>query len=257
MPRLPRQRSHTGIYHLIARRSNRTTLFHEDEDYYHYLRSLARISEESSATIMGYCLMTNHIHLLVQEDSISISKIMHRLGSSYAYYYNNKYGHSGHVFENRFKSETVEDDIYLKTVIRYIHQNPVKAGLSSSADTYQWSSCKVYFGGRDHLPGLTSTAFILSLFADEPEQAIVSFRWFSELETSDDCLDVYEMQSITDGQAQQIIEKMLRGIPKADLPKMPKSERDRILHQLKSIEGLSIRQISRLTGVSFNIVKRA
>ena len=79
MPRLPRQRSHTGIYHLIARRSNRTTLFHEDEDYYHYLRSLARISEESSATIMGYCLMTNHIHLLVQEDSISISKIMHRL----------------------------------------------------------------------------------------------------------------------------------------------------------------------------------
>lgn len=257
MPRLPRQKSQTGIYHLIVRRANRCVLFHEDEDYYRYLRTLAQVVEESAGTVLGYCLMTNHVHLLIQEDKISISNIMHRLGSSYAYYYNKKYGHCGHVFQNRFKSEAVEDDNYLKTVIRYIHQNPVKAGLSSRAETYPWSSYQVYYEGKEPLPGLTNTDLILGLFDDNPEQAIESFYQFAKMDTSDVCLDYSDNESLTDAQAQQIIEEILLGASSMNLHRMKKSDRDAILHQLKTIDGLSIRQIARLTGIGFNIVKRA
>ena len=145
MPRQARQVSRTGIYHLIVRGINREVIFHDDEDRQRYLETLARITTDISATTFGYCLMDNHVHILIKEGSNGISNLMHRLGASYAYYYNWKYERTGHVFQNRFKSESVEDDSYLKTVIRYIHQNPVKAGMVNKPEAYQWSSCHVYY----------------------------------------------------------------------------------------------------------------
>jgi REP element-mobilizing transposase RayT len=257
MPRHARQVSKTGIYHLMVRGINRGALFHDDEDRQRYLETLARITEDSSIAVLGYCLMYNHVHLLLQEYSNGVSNLMHRLGASYAYYYNWKYERTGHVFQNRFKSETVEDDAYLKTVIRYIHQNPVKAGLSSEADAYPWSSCQVYYGGTDYLPRLTSTALILGLFSEQKDQAIIALRQFIAASTNDICLEDLEGKALSDTKALQLIKKVLQNIPKGTLMEMSKADRNQLVCQLKLIEGLSIRQISRLTGVSFNIVKRA
>lgn len=200
--------------------------------------------------------MDNHVHILMKEGLKSISNVMHRLGASYAYYYNWKYKRTGHVFQNRFKSENVEDESYLKTVLRYIHQNPVKAKIISKCEQYTWSSSQVYYGKKDYLPGLTNTELILNLFAGNKERAMCELRLFTELETEDVCMEDISRIVLTETQAREVIEEIIRK-PATTLQDLVKPERDAILHQLKIIEGLSIRQISRITGIGFNIVKRA
>ncbi len=256
MPRQARQTSETGIYHLLVRGINRGTIFHDDQDRLRYLDTLARIAKDNNVLILGYCLMDNHAHLLLKEGTKTISNLMHRLNASYAYYYNWKYERVGHVFQNRFKSENVEDDIYLKIVIRYIHQNPVKAGMVKRAEEYRWSSCKDYYAGKG-LSGTTNTGVILGMFSENEENAINALQQFTEAENEDKCLEDLEATVLSDSQAREVIEKVLNNKPAKILREMSKADRDKVLHKLKEIEGLSIRQISRLTGQSFNIVKRA
>jgi hypothetical protein len=200
--------------------------------------------------------MDNHAHILLKEGSKKISNLMHRLGASYAYYFNWKYVRVGHVFQNRFKSENIEDDIYLKTVIRYIHQNPVKAGMVKRAEEYHWSSCKGYYDGKG-LSGITSTGVILGMFSEKEEESIKALQQFTEAENEDNCLEDLEATALSDSQARGVIQRVLNHKPVKILQEMSKADRDTVLRNLKEIEGLSIRQISRLTGESFNIVKRA
>jgi hypothetical protein len=101
---------------------------------------------------------------------------MKKIGASYAYLYNLKYERNGHVFQDRFKSESVETDAYLLTVIRYIHQNPVRAGILSKSQKYRWSSCKDYYQEKDDQIGLTDTGLILSMFSDNKKQALEMFK---------------------------------------------------------------------------------
>ena len=256
MPRQAKQTSKTGIYHLLVRGINRGVIFHDDQDHLRYLDTLKRIAMDSNALILGYCLMYNHAHILLKEESKKISHLMHRLGSSYAYYYNCKYERVGHVFQNRFKSENIEDDTYLKTVIRYIHQNPVKAGMVKRAEEYRWSSCKAYYDANC-LSGITNTGLILGMFSEKEEQAIKALQQFTEVDNKDKCLDDMETSALTDSQAREVVEKVLNNKTVKTLHEMNKADRDMVLRTLKEIEGLSIRQISRLTGESFNIVKRA
>ncbi len=108
MPRNARQLSRTGIYHIIVRGINRQTIFFEDDDYQRYIDTIGRFVADGDAIVLGYCLMSNHVYLLIQEKNTAISKIMKRIGTSYAYRYNWKYERSGHVFQDRFKSENVE-----------------------------------------------------------------------------------------------------------------------------------------------------
>ena len=135
MPRTARRLSNTGIYHIMVKGINRQPIFYEEEDYQRYLNTLGRTIDKSDAVILGYCLMNNHVHLLIQDCNNAIATVMKSIETSYAYWYNHKYERSGHVFQDRFKSENVEDDAYLMTVIRYIHQNPVKAGIIAEAES--------------------------------------------------------------------------------------------------------------------------
>jgi REP element-mobilizing transposase RayT len=128
----------------MVRGINRQDIFHDKNDFKRYLETLKKFSFECGVTILGYCLMTNHVHLLIHESDKDVSVFMKRLGISYAYWYNWKYERTGHVFQDRFKSEEIENDAYLLTVIRYIHQNPVKTAIAQNPEEYQWSSCAVY-----------------------------------------------------------------------------------------------------------------
>jgi len=207
--------------------------------------------------ILGYCLMSNHVHLLIQENSTPISKIMKKIGTSYAYWYNRKYERSGHVFQDRFKSENIEDESYLLTVIRYIHQNPVKAGITSKAEDYTWSSCRVYYGEKEYPPGLTQTSFILGVFAGATNQAIEDFKHFMEEENEDKCLEDNNIKYLPDSEAIKIMTKLNNNLSIATLANIPKIERDLLLQKFKEIEGLSLRQIARLTGLGYQTVSRA
>jgi len=109
-----------------------------------FLEVLKECKTLSGYKIYGYCFIGNHIHLILKIEKEDLGKIFKRIGARYVYYYNWKYKRSGHLFQGRFKSEPIDDDSYLLTVLRYIHNNPVKAGLSKSAEKYRWSSYNEY-----------------------------------------------------------------------------------------------------------------
>ena len=144
MPRLPRQNSDSGIYHIMLRGINQQTIFEDDEDYFKFVETLENYKAISGYKLFAYCLMSNHIHILIKVEKEDLDLIMKRIAGRYVYWYNWKYYRKGHLFQDRFKSEPIEDDSYFLTVLRYIHQNPVKAGIVKSIDDYLFSSYNNY-----------------------------------------------------------------------------------------------------------------
>lgn len=151
MPRQARKESGTGIYHVMLRGINRQDIFEDREDYARMLRCMAQMLEQYDeqgnrlpplCTFYAYCLMSNHVHLLLRVNQEDIGSTIKHLGIMYAIYYNQKYSRSGHLFQDRFKSEPVNDMPYFVTLLRYIHQNPTKAGIVSKVGDYDWSSWK-------------------------------------------------------------------------------------------------------------------
>ena len=155
MPRQARKESGTGIYHVMLRGINRQDIFEDAEDYMRMLRCMQLMLEQYDdqgnrlpplCTFYAYCLMSNHVHLLLRVNQEDIGSTIKHLTVMYAMYYNQKYSRSGHVFQDRFKSEPVNDMAYFVTLLRYIHQNPTKAGMVSKVGDYDWSSWKEYTG---------------------------------------------------------------------------------------------------------------
>jgi REP element-mobilizing transposase RayT len=130
MPRQAREKSETGIYHLMFRGINKQNIFEDEEDKRKILETLRYNKKMGSYLLHGYCLMDKHIHLVIKETNESISQVIKRISSNYVYWYIQKYKRCGHLFQERFKSEIVEPDAYFLMVLRYIHQNPLKAGIT-------------------------------------------------------------------------------------------------------------------------------
>src|SRR6056297_2121196 len=183
MPRARRMQSETGIYHVVLRGINKQTIFQEEEDKEHFLVSLDQYRKECGYQLLAYCLMGNHIHLLMKTENEAIGQIFRRIGASYVYWYNKKYDRTGHLFQGRFKSEVVETDEYLKAVLRYIHQNPITAGLVSTPEEFVWSSYREYIGLNDEQ--YVDKDAILFLFEEDKEKAVSEFQAFNEIESDD------------------------------------------------------------------------
>ncbi|WP_194841238.1 REP-associated tyrosine transposase [Salinibacillus xinjiangensis] len=167
---------HRGeIYHITARGNRKGKIYEEPGDYRKYLQILKETQAQHAYTLHGYCLMPNHVHLLIEMVEASPSQIMKTAHTRYAMYYNFRYDLVGHLFQGRFKSQVVYSKDYLLTVSRYIHQNPVKAGLVDHPEGYPWSSYN-HFIDIPQLPPTTpkltplvSTNKILSFFPDSHE----------------------------------------------------------------------------------------
>ncbi|MFT4227891.1 transposase [Micropruina sp.] len=140
MPRPARQLAESAVYHVMARGVNRDAIFLEDEDYERYLYALELTKEASRCAVLAYCLMPNHVHLVLRTADEPVGDVMKRLGVRYAGWFNRKYGRVGHLFQDRFRSRPVESDEYLFALVRYVWDNPVQAGLVTRPDDYRWSS---------------------------------------------------------------------------------------------------------------------
>ena len=248
MPRSARKESETGVYHIIARGINRQDIFLDDEDRTVYLDRLLKYKIECEFSVYAYCLMSNHVHILLKEDEDSISTVMQRIGTSYAYWFNRKYNRTGHLFQDRFKSEPVENERYLLAVVRYIHQNPVKIGLSIS----EWTSYNEYIRSGY----LVDTGFILDIFNENIENAKESFVKFVSKNNDDCVLDVEEQERITDESARAIAKSTAKIANCLDIQGFHKAQRDIVLKQLKG-KGLSVRQLERITGINRGVILRA
>ncbi len=252
MPRNERKRSESGIYHIVLRGSNRQTIFEDEEDAIRFLETLQRYMDTSGYKIYAYCLMGNHVHLLLKEEREELEIIMRRIGASYVYWYNWKYQRCGHLFQDRYKSEAVEDDKYFLAVLRYIYRNPLKAGIVKDIAEYKWSSYSEYTGKRK----ITDTDFTLKLFDEDKEKAIASFKEFHKTTNNDKCLDITERRRISDEEAITIIKKTCSVSQCSGVQNLEKDKRDMFLKALKD-EGLSTRQLARLTGISRGIILKA
>ena len=252
MPRQARKRSKTGIYHIMLRGINRQTIFEDEQDYVKFIKILRQCKEKSGFKLYGYCLMSNHVHLLLSEGEESISLVMQRMCSSYVYWYNWKYDRFGHLFQERYKSEAVENEAYLITVLRYIHQNPVKAGITNSVVRYKWSSYHEYIRRQN----MIDCEFILALFATEKQTAKKEFEKYMNETNEDVCLDYQEKHRIADEEIVKLIEDTY-GVKKGFFHLLGRKEKDLILKELKAINGITIRQLVRVTGISKSMVEKA
>lgn len=247
MPRQARKKSESGIYHIMLRGINQQQIFEDEEDYEKFIQILRECKAVSKYELYAYCLMGNHIHLLIKEEKEPLEQIFKRICGRYVYWYNIKYQRVGHLFQDRFKSEPVEDDSYFLTVIRYIHQNPTKAGICKEIGDYKYSSYQDY---QKEL-GLVDTDFAYSMLSKR------EFERYNHEFNADKCLEIFDIPKVrvTDEQAKQIIEKYSKCKNISEFQALDTVSRDEFIAIFKQ-RGLSIRQISRLTGVSFGIVRK-
>ena len=139
MPRKTRTYSITDIYHIIIRGIDKQDIFYNDRDREFMLKQLLEIKKKFNLQIYAYCLMFNHIHLVIRVQKDLLSKSIQSLEIRYSQYFNKKYERTGAFFEERFKSKSVHDKKYLLDVCRYVNRNPETSGFATIED-YKWSS---------------------------------------------------------------------------------------------------------------------
>ena len=247
MPRKTRVCSRTGVYHVILRGINRQQIFIDEEDNRIFLQILKTYKTVCDYKILAYCLMGNHIHLLIKEGSESLSRIFKRIGAKYVYGYNTKYQRVGHLFQGRFKSEPVENERYLCAVICYIHQNPVKAGLCKTPEEYPYSSMSEYLGEQ----GLVDKDTVNQLL---PIQYLIQQ---SKSHMVEGCLEMSNILSrrLTDQDALKLIRELTKCGDPTSFQNLPAASQKRCLSKMRK-SGASIRQLSRLTGLTYYFIQK-
>ena len=252
MGRQARQFSETGLYHIVFRGVNHCHLFEEDADYEKFLTILKTVKNEFQFDLYAYCLMSNHVHLLIKEINIGdIVGIMKKILTHYAGWFNRKYKRSGSLIANRYKSECVKNDEYLFSLVRYIHQNPVKAGIIEKTEEYQWSSYTDYIKGKSDI---TDDNFILETLSQDKETAVKAFVNLHELFDDNEYIPS-DSKRKTEAQVRREIIKLSDGMEPNHIASLEKNDRNELIAKIK-LGGLSIRQIERATGISRGIIAK-
>ena len=249
----PRKRSVSDIYHVMIRGVNKQLIFEDDQDHHVYLKYLHE-NMGASVELLAFCLMGNHVHLLLHADIYDLSRFMQTTNHLYAIYYNRKYDRVGHLFQDRFQSEPINSDGYLIRVICYIHNNPNKAGIGKM-DTYRWSSFREYLGA----PGFCNTSYAMKYFKNEQNYIEMHRAYSDENGPNSIELEKMERSKWSDKHAIEILKEMLEEFGTAGTHGLSKDKRDEVICAMRR-RGMSERQISRLTGVGrriiHNVVKR-
>ena len=243
MARQPRTISHSGYYHVMLRGNGRMVIFSDDADRRTFLRMLSERLHATSIKLIAWCLMENHVHLLLSDQNGEFVDMMHSLETSYARYFNMKTGHVGSVFQGRFKSKAIETDDYLLQAVRYIHDNPLDRGISRSS--YPWSSYREYTG----VPSLITPEPILELIGGRG-----GFIEFSSNSGRDSYTFAVE-RNANDTELVDQARRALKGMAPHLVKTLPAQQRLACLTLLKA-SGFSIRKIERVTGLGRNLIQR-
>jgi REP element-mobilizing transposase RayT len=251
MPRRARVKSQTNIYHVMLRGINRQQIFFDKEDYRAFESILWHYKSICDYRLHAYCIMGNHIHLLIQTGEVPLGRIFKHIGSTFVYWYNCKYERVGHLFQDRYRSEVVLTDNSYLTVLRYILRNPVKAGLCKFPAEYPYSSGREYVFMKKRL---TDTDFTFQLIDIE------QLRKFLLEDNDDQCLDINESSKkrYSDSSAKELIfHEFGTFTPLVGKAKEP--QRQLLNESIRKLvnAGVSIRQLSRLTGISKKMIETA
>lgn len=244
MPRDRRQKSESGFYHVVLKGDGNMDLFDNDKDRGKFLHKLDDVIRLFKVEIIAWCLMSNHIHLLLDDPDDELSDCIHRIATSYAVYYNDTIHRKGSVFQDRFFSAPVESDEQLVTCTFYIHDNPLN-GMGIHPARYQWCSYHEYIS----VPERTRTDLILDMLG-----GIDQFIAASE-DRRRKTYYMVEGKTIPDDDIANAARAVLGNIEPASVGKLAKDVRAPLIKKLRDI-GLSVRQIERITGAGKKMIVR-
>ena len=262
MPRQSRYRSKNKIYHIVSRGNNKQNIFLDQSDLKTFLMMLMNQKKKRNFQLLAYCLMVNHIHLLIKENEDSISDIMKGILTSYVLYFNKKYERVGHLFQGRFRSQAIEDERYFFTVIRYIHNNPIKANLVKKHSDYKWSSFLAYL--NPHRTILVDTDVLYDLISSKGKNKKHCFLQFSAIkeDTDIEIIDIDDRLSSpklcqTKKQTEKLLQKLLDNYDiELNQLKSDRGIRNDIIIELRENSTLTLEEISNLLNIGMGIVAR-
>ena len=246
MARRPREQSKSGYYHIMLRGTGKMILFEDQEDYLVFLHKLEAIAAKRKVTVIAYCLMSNHLHIVVYDHEKHLSVFMQSLAVSHAMHFNEKSDHPGHVFAGRFLSVPIESDAQLLQAVRYVHQNPLKAGLCK-IEEYEWSSYHAYLGESSFI----DTHTVLAMHGNTD-----AFVAFTHQPGTGYSVPAFDRARLTDAEARKVLNATLTESDQEDLHGDSRQRRDAALRKLRDA-GIGAKQTVRLTGLGKSIVSRA
>ncbi len=254
MPRKSRKISPFNYYHVIVRGNNKQDIFFDEMDRNKFINDLSKTKEKYNYSLYAYVLMPNHVHLCIKDNESSISKIIQSLLVSYAEYFNKKYERIGYLFQDRFRSEPIENEMYLKNVIRYIHFNPEKAGIQRYY-LYKWNSYAQYLSNTK---GIVDKDEILNMFS-ESYSKIEAFKKFHEEKVNREVMKEfvrYEVKNVLeDEELYEILVFLYSKEEVQNLCRLNKQNLKLYLRDIFEIKGSNNTQIARVTGINLNIIK--
>ena len=253
-----RKTSSLNIHHVIYRGINKQQIFVDSDDYGKFLTVLRKYQPICGYKILAYCLMSNHIHLVIKTGEMPLGRIFQHVIPSFVYWYNKKYERVGSLFQARFKSRPIGNTNQLLTVIRYVHQNPVKAAICKHPGQYGYSSFKGYFAND-----LIDASYIRSFISPD------DFNHFNcdkkdkknkkgKIAPKEEfCIDIEDEQPrMNDKRAMEIMVRFSGCGNVSEFQALDAALRDKALQGMR-MAGISINQASRITGISHGVIKKA
>lgn len=254
MARRTRIEFQNALYHIITRGNQKQNVFQDTDDYSRYLTILSAYKEKYGFILHAFVLMSNHLHLLIETPGPPLSKIMQGINQSYTMYFNKKYGTVGHLFQGRYKAILCDRDRYQLCLVKYIHLNPVRAGIVAAPEEYRWSSHQYYLLPHNKT-GPIDTEAVFAIFSEDRGSAYSLYRAFMEANTSIPREEVYatvEQRILGD---EHFVEKVLKESIAKD--QATRREREFSLEQIagaiEGVHGISldgIRSRSKSTRIS-------
>lgn len=243
-----RKRAESNIYHVMSRGNGKQIIFEDNFDRERYLAILREMLTTCYVELLAWCLMDNHVHLLLHAPMEQISQMMQMLNSRYAIYFNKRYERVGHLLQGPFRSEAVATDAYFMTVVSYIHRNPQEAAMAPYAD-YRWSSYKAFICDTN----LPSNAYVLDVFG-----GLERFIEFHKRENPDcPCIDIDKaVRRINYEDSLKHAKEILHPLQLEAINSLDRKRRNEALCALKEAQ-FSLREIERFTGISRCTIARA
>src|SRR4030043_1119811 len=178
-----------GFYHVITRGNQRQKVFLEEKDFLKYLEFLSDYKDRYGFWIYAYVLMSTHVHLLIETGQVPLSKILQGINQRFTMYYNWRYGTVGHLFQGRYKAILCDKEAYLFSLVKYLHCNPVRAGMVREPEQYRWSSHREYLGMDKN--GLVDTGFLRGMFSEDLKRGRRLYREYMRKEEKTSKEDIY------------------------------------------------------------------
>lgn len=256
MARSSRFFSNSKTYHIILKGIDSQTIFYDDQDRKFFLKQVSITKKEFNYIVYAYCLMANHVHLVLKCEDAFLSSSMKSLLVRYVHYFNQKYKRTGPLMQNRFKSKNVENERYFMDVCRYVHRNPENAGIALTQN-YEWSSYKEYVGKEQ----IINKNILLHYLNNDIKEFIKYTLKTSDIEDLKEYAEYEMIDKLTDEQLIQYIMKKFYIKNISDIPLFFKSKNkeglEKIIKAISNIKGVNITQVARVTRLGRRCIEKA